>query len=278
MKLYGKNANQIAHRIIEAFQHPERLPKALTPLFIHRKDDIPSRKWSWHNQLLVALAGTRDARGIRQWNRAGRKVKKGSKALYILAPCMAKKSREEDDEEPMEVLYAFRAVPVFAIEDTEGDAIDFSSSGYEEFLADLPFLEVAEAWNITVEAFTHQAGDPMGYYRQRGGNEAIMLSVQDVPTFLHELVHAADKRAGGLKEAKWHREIVAELGAAVLSECLGLDEEANLGGAYAYIESYAQSNKMSTVKACIDVLDHTCRCVSLILDTAESLSASRATA
>ena len=102
-----------------------------------------------------------------------------------------------------------------------------------------------------------------------------MLGVEDVPTFLHELVHAADGRVGSLTKVKWHREVVAELGASVLSECLGLEEKADLGGAYAYIDGYARSEKMSTVQACIQVLDHTCRCVSLILDAAENVHSSR---
>ena len=38
--------------------------------------------WS---QLVAALSGTVDARGIKQWNTVGRKVKKGSHALWILA-------------------------------------------------------------------------------------------------------------------------------------------------------------------------------------------------
>jgi len=50
---------------------------ALFPLF-----DIPSAKWSFHNRLFMAFAGTQDARGICQWNRAGRTVIPGAKAFY----------------------------------------------------------------------------------------------------------------------------------------------------------------------------------------------------
>ena len=76
MKMYG-HASEIAQRIVEAFKQPERLPVALAPIFIHRKDDVPCRKWSWHNQLIAALCGTTDARGFRQWDEVKRKVKKG---------------------------------------------------------------------------------------------------------------------------------------------------------------------------------------------------------
>jgi len=79
-------------------------------------------------------------------------------------------------------------------------------------------------------------------------------------------------RLGGLKEAKWHKEIVAELGSAILLECLGHSHDADLGGAFEYIESYATGAKKPVVKACTDVLDCACNCVKLILDTAEQLS------
>jgi len=86
VRFYGTHTHEVAERIVEAFRTPEQLPKALAPIFIQRKDDVPCRKWSWHNQLIVALGGTLDARGIRQWNTVDRRIKKGSHALWILAP------------------------------------------------------------------------------------------------------------------------------------------------------------------------------------------------
>ena len=71
-KFYGK-AEAAARTILEAFQSGN-LPKSLAPIFIHRKDDVPCRQWSWSNQLLTALAGHSDARGFRQWEAAGRHV------------------------------------------------------------------------------------------------------------------------------------------------------------------------------------------------------------
>ena len=59
MKLYGK-AESAAERILDTFKSG-RIPKALAPVFIHRKDHSPCRSWS--NQMLTALAGFDDARG-----------------------------------------------------------------------------------------------------------------------------------------------------------------------------------------------------------------------
>ena len=274
MNLYGKHTQEVAQRIVSAFQHPERLPQALAPIFIRRNDDVPCRRWSWHNQLLVALSGTVDARGIRQWNKVGRKVKKGSNAIWILAPCIKKVTEKDDDgrEQERQIVYGFRSVPVFAAEDTDGDPLPDRDDKYDAWVKELPLIEVAESWDIHVDTFSHHEGNPLGYYRYaRSGQKAIMLAVENLSTFAHELVHAAEHRLGGLKEAKWHKEVVAELGSATLLECLGLEHDADLGGAFAYIERYAEQAQLTPVRACIQLLDRVCNCVKLILDTAEQL-------
>jgi len=273
MKLYGR-ATEVAQRIVEAFQHPEALPQALAPMFIHRKDDVPCRKWSWHNQLLTALSGTTDARGIRQWNQTGRKVKPGTRAIWILAPCI-KKVVEKDDsskEQERQILYGFRSVPVFAVEDTEGDPLPESDDTYDLWVRELPLIEVAQTWGITVGTYTGNETTPLGYFRFGTLGEAVMLGVENLSTWAHEMVHAADhKLANSGHSNRPHREIVAELGGAVLLECLAMTHDADLGGAYEYIRRYADETGRDVVRACIEVLDRVCNCVKLILDTAEAL-------
>ena len=274
MRMYGR-AEEVGQRIVKAFQEPDKLPAALAPIFIHREDDVPCRRWIWHNQLLVALCGTVDARGIKQWNQAGRKVRKGSSAIWILAPCV-KKITEKDDldvEKERQVIYGFRSVPVFAVEDTKGDPLPDKDDKYDSWAAQLPLMDVAESWGINVGTFSHGGDDPLGYYRYAStGGQAIVLGVENVATWAHELVHAADHRITNLKGEKWHKEIVAELGGAILLECLGMSYDADLGGAFTYIEQYARDAGMDTVRACIQVLDRVCNCVKLILDTAATIT------
>ena len=275
MKLYGKHTQEVANRILESFKHHEQLPPALSQVFIHRKDDIPCARWSWHNQLLVALSGTADARGIRQWRAVNRTIKKGSHALWILAPCSKKITAEDDDgnETTRNIIYGFRSVPVFAMEDTEGDPIPTTDNQYDQWIAQLPFVEVAQAWNINVGAYTHTGNAPLGFYRySAAGDKAIMLGTENLSTFTHELVHAADHRLNKLQGSKSHREIVAEFGGAVLLECLGRRTDADLGGAYDYIKQYAQDEKKSEVQCCMHLLRRICDCVNLILTTAETMA------
>jgi hypothetical protein len=274
MKLFGEHTRQVAERIVDAFREPAQLPQALAPVFIRRRDDVPCRKWSWHNQLIAALCGTQDARGIKQWNTVGRKVREGCHAIWILAPCLKKvKEEKHGEEKERQILYGFKSIPVFAVEDTEGDPLPEVDQKYDTWVDGLPLMEVAQEWGIQVGTYTHGQGNPLGYYRYGGDGKAIMLGVENLSTFTHELVHAADHRIGGLREAAWHKEIVAELGGAILLECLGKPQDADLGGAFQYIEGYAREANKDTVGACIEVLNRTCNCVRLILDTAEQRAA-----
>lgn len=277
MKFYG-HAELVAQRIISAFEAPEHLPKALAPIFIHRKDDLPSSKWSWHNRLLVVMSGSHDARGIKQWKNVGRNLVKGCHAVWILAPCL----KEIEDSKPNHleskktILYGFRSIPVFRVEDTEGSPLPPVDGSYGNWLRQLPLIEVAQAWNIRVDTYSHNGtSGPEGYFRYGGtAQQAILLGVENLGVWLHELVHAADYRLANRNAEsaeRWYKELVAELGSSVLLEVLGQEAKTNLGGAYSYIRGYAESAQKSVVSGCITVLDRTCAAVSLILDTAESL-------
>ncbi len=69
------------------------------------------------------------------------------------------------------------------------------------------------------------------------------------------------------------QEIVAELGGAVLLECLGFHGDSDLGGAWRYIDSYAKRDNVATITYCERLLKRVCEAVALILDTAAQLPA-----
>ena len=50
---------------------------------------------------------------------------------------------------------------------------------------------------------------------------------------------------------------------------LGYETDADLGGAWKYIERYAESAKIEASAACLKVLKRTCDAVALILDATE---------
>lgn len=70
---------------------------------------------------------------------------------------------------------------------------------------------------------------------------------------------------------------MAELGGAVLLQILGCEQEADLGGCWAYLESYSKAEHIEPVEACGMVLERVCGAVALILDSAEALQKTQET-
>jgi hypothetical protein len=262
----------IANDILAAFASGE-LPRALAQLFIHRNVEVPSRHWTWTNRLVAIRRGHVYAGGFRQWQALGRSVKKGEHAFHILAPRITR--AKEDNEErglkegdPMTV--GFLAVPVFGFLQTEGDPLP-GTEGEAEFIDRLPLIEVARSWGLAVSLFAHEdAPDRLGYFASGRG---IGLGVENLSTWAHELVHAADDRRGQKVAKTLAAEVVAEFGGAVLLECLGFTAESDRGGAYEYLRHFCEKEKRNLVKACTELLDRTCGCVALILEEAEKLAA-----
>ncbi len=260
-------AEQAAIRLLNLFQNPEQLPAALAKVYLCPSiPGAPCEKWSIGNRLLLAIQDTSDARGFKQWQEAGRQVRKGAKAIHILAPS-TRKVTEEDGTERV-IVTGFRGIPVFRVEDTEGP--ELAPAGNPSFVDSLPLIEVARAWGIKVSVLP--AGSYYGAYYP--GQNRIGLAVENLSTWAHELIHAADDRAGNLVERgqHWRSETVATFGSAVLLTLIGQGEHADLGGAYSYIEAYAQEAKLTAAQAAMKTLDRMHVAISLILSQAATTS------
>lgn len=254
----NKKIKSVLDGILERFKDgsvPEAVAYASYPAF-----DVPSTQWSFFNRTIMFMCGrTADGRGFRQWKEVGRHVKKGSHAFYILVPCFGKKTDEETGEEA-QYLRFFKAAPVFRVEDTDGEPLD-----YEQIeLPNLPLIQVAEDWGIDVRAVP-------GNYRYYGAysptNSEIRLATKEECVFFHELSHAShEKVIGGLKGGQVpYQEIVAELSAQALCVMVGKTAKDTLGNAYKYIEHYASKVKQSPYTACMKVLREVEQVINLIL-------------
>lgn len=279
MQSYQRKAADAANRILEAFQ-AGGLPKALAPIFVNRADDVPCRQWSWNNQLLTALSGTSDARGFRQWQAVGRCVKKGEKAFPILVPLKGKRKGvdpETGDEREVHFVYGFSSAPVFGVEQTDGDPLPPPDPAVMAWLDSLPLREVADSWGLSIDAYNGRGGGAAGKYRR---GQSIALGVENLSTWTHELLHAADDQLGNLLEVgqHWRSETVAELGGAILLEMLGHEAASDRGRCWNYVKHYAETVKLEPVTACQRVLKRTCDAVALVLDTAETLRKSETVA
>ena len=243
----SQKAKACLNRIVNLFQSGN-VPKAMAIATIPPAANVPSRHWSIGNRILQFLADTSDARGFRQWQQAGRKVKKGAQAFHILGP-NARTIKEADAagrETEKTIVTGFHAIPVFRAEDTDGKPLPYEPSQPP------PLAEVAEAFGLQV-SYQSYASQYYGYYQ--GSGKKIVLASHNAQVFFHEIAHAAHHRISGkLKGGQVpDQEIIAELTAATLAQLYC--PEANLGFSYEYVKGYAKSAKLTIERACLSVLN-----------------------
>ena len=245
--------------ILEKFKSGD-IPEAIA-LSVFPVPDIPAAKWSLINRTLMFLAGTRDARGFRQWQQVNRSVKLGAKALTIFAPRIVRKKK--DDGEDL-ILTGFLAVPVFRVEDTEGEPLEYQSIK----LPELPLKEVALSWGISIKAIPKNR-EYYGFYSAE--SKEIALATEDESVFFHELSHAAHQRIDGdlIDGQDPLQEIVAELSAETLCQIVGKTSR-YLGNSYRYIEGYARKLEISPLTACVKVMGEVEQVLNLILSFPEA--------
>ncbi len=221
--------------------------------------NLPSSNWSLLNRTTMFISGTMDARGYRQWDAVKRHVKKGAKAIHILIPVFKRVDVDKIDEP--QILTGFATTAVFKLEDTVGEPLN-----YEQIeLPDLPLLERAKEWGVSVKAIP-------GNYKYYGAysqtKQQIVLASPDESIFFHELAHHADRLIKGqlANGQDSLQEITAELAAASLCRLVGKESD-SLGNSYQYIEKYAAKLKMSVHSAALRVLSDTEKILKLILDS-----------
>jgi len=257
-------------QLLECFQSG-KLPAAIARTVIQKRSGggKPSDRWSLGNNILMLIHGTNDARGYRQWEDVGRRVKKGAKAFYILGPCTKKKvvkvtdENGEEKEEEKVIITGFKAIPVFRYEDTEGKEIPMVDYAPKDLP---PLINVARKFGIEIQ-YAPFSEKFFGCYNP--GAKLITLCTHDVKTFFHELAHAVHGTFKTLKTGQDRdQEIIAETVAAVL--CQLYDVDGYIPHSYSYIAGYAQSKSADeTVKAIMKVLADVERILNIILAAAE---------
>ena len=76
-------------------------------------------------------------------------MKKGSRAFYILGPIVRQKEVEDEITHEKKVIHfvsGFKAIPVFSVEDTDGQDLPVYKP-----LDPPPLLDVAEKWGLKVQ-------------------------------------------------------------------------------------------------------------------------------
>lgn len=254
--------NEAVKNLIEMFANksfPEQI--ALTIIKRRSGEDVrPCDKWSIGNQLIMLfIGGTDDARTLKQWNAVGRKVMKGSKAFGIYAPLV--KKIVDGEEEEQTVIVGFKVVPVFKVEDTEGEELEAVS--YEPEIREMPqFIDVAEKLDIKVK-WKPLSCAVYGYYSPR--DNSITLGSKDFIVYFHELAHAVNATYADLSKDIKKAEVVAELTAAVLCEMNGISGYESQ--AYKYIQRFcADMEDKAVLKNIMRTLNEVEKIIGIILD------------
>lgn len=249
------SVNETLNRLIAKFRSGD-VPKAIS-YSMFPIPNIPSASWTMANRVLMYSAGTYDARGIRQWAEAGRRLKKKAKPFHIVVPRIVK--QQSGDGKENGVLVGFMVRPVFRVQDTVGEPVEYAAIEVPE----LPLIERAREWGIAVHALP-------GPYRFLGWFDQerkwIVITSPDENVFFHELSHAAHARVlGKLKPGEdLKQEIVAELCAAALCVMVGKSTK-HLGNNFRNIFDFASKVNLTPAEACWEVLDDVEKVLGLIL-------------
>lgn len=198
-------------------QDPEELEK-----FVRMWNTNGLRNYSFNNIVLAFFQypEMQMLAGFKKWKTLGRTVKKGEKAIRIVAPKVRKFKNDEDEEEYR--ITGWMYVNVFDIGQTEGKDIDFGHTDMVQGEAD--FKVISKISKLPVKVEYH--GTSNGYCNKRGigvapkENEASMVA-----TFLHEEAHNRLGHIGNKDISVEASEVEAETVAYIVCGYLGLENE-----------------------------------------------------
>jgi antirestriction protein ArdC len=196
--------------------------------------DVMSKFWrySYHNQLLIywQCKHASHVAGFAKWRTLGRRIRRGSKAIKILAP-FVRKLKEVDPSTQQEVekaLTLFHPVSVFDISQTQGRplpdvSITVNGHTHQELLTKLVQFCNGRGIKLSFE----DLGVNSAYGYSQGGK--IVVSCKEsvnsqVNILLHEIAHEVLHKEKERKEmSKQQREIQAEGTAYVVGKHFGLE-------------------------------------------------------
>ena len=238
--------------------------------------------YSFNNTLLIAMQGGQLVAGYNKWrDDFHRNVKKGEKAIKILAPApfKAKKEVQKLDAQGRPVLGkdgkpvtevqeiqvpAFKIVSVFDVSQTEGEPLP--SIGVEELTGSVErygeFFKALEQTSPVPIGFEDIPGGSHGYYHLTEKRIAIqegMSELQTLKTAIHEIahskLHAIDPEAPAIEQAdrpdSRTREVQAESVAYAVCQHYGLDTS---DYSFGYVAGWSSGKDLKELKASLETI------------------------
>ena len=238
--------------------------------------------YSFNNTLLIAMQGGQLVAGYNKWrDDFHRNVKKGEKAIKILAPAPFKAKKEvqkldaqgrpvmgKDGKPVTEVqeiqVPAFKIVSVFDVSQTEGEPLP--SIGVEELTGSVErygefFKALAQTSPVPI-GFEDIPGGSHGYYHLTEKRIAIqegMSELQTLKTAIHEIahskLHAIDPEAPAIEQAdrpdSRTREVQAESVAYAVCQHYGLDTS---DYSFGYVAGWSSGKDLKELKASLETI------------------------
>ena len=238
--------------------------------------------YSFNNTLLIAMQGGQLVAGYNKWrDDFHRNVKKGEKAIKILAPAPFKAKKEvqkldaqgrpvmgKDGKPVTEVqeiqVPAFKIVSVFDVNQTEGEPLP--SIGVEELTGSVErygeFFKALEQTSPVPIGFEDIPGGSHGYYHLTEKRIAIqegMSELQTLKTAIHEIahskLHAIDPEAPAIEQAdrpdSRTREVQAESVAYAVCQHYGLDTS---DYSFGYVAGWSSGKDLKELKASLETI------------------------
>jgi len=238
--------------------------------------------YSFNNTLLIAMQGGQLVAGYNKWrDDFHRNVKKGEKAIKILAPAPFKAKKEvqkldaqgrpvmgKDGKPVTEVqeiqVPAFKIVSVFDVSQTEGEPLP--SIGVEELTGSVErygeFFKALEQTSPVSIGFEDIPGGSHGYYHLTEKRIAIqegMSELQTLKTAIHEIahskLHAIDPEAPAIEQAdrpdSRTREVQAESVAYAVCQHYGLDTS---DYSFGYVAGWSSGKDLKELKASLETI------------------------
>ena len=182
-------------------------------------------RYSLYNQIILHFAGCSQVAGYKKWKELDRTVKKGAKAVWILAPWFKKVNKEKEGEEEKEVLHGFFSVPVFDIGQTKGEPIKRGMTTG----SDIDFQELRKAtekagWTIVFKPLEIATG---GYVTGQNGEITLnsnLNELENTGTLVHEWVHKELKHPDNGTPARV-AEQQAETATYLICKVLGIERK-----------------------------------------------------
>jgi hypothetical protein len=268
-----QNALEVLENGIQSFQSSSDWQEMLVRMA--RRGKYSVGRFSFMNQIICAYVRENPvdfAATYKAWSRIGRFPRKGSKSFSVLRPLMSRFPLKDGNGVPAvrsdgkpqfgQKLVGFSAMPVFSLEDTDGEDVDLSGpklpdvTGDECFAQSVEILrevalglengEIVKSFEIrernTDSTFSDDHPKALGWYNRRTKGVVVITEGSRASQFMvaaHEVAHALLHGSEDHHETS-KKELEAQSVAFVVCTALGLDTNAF---SMTYISTWCGSHK-----------------------------------